>query len=213
MTATQQFPQIRKVTVEQPYTGQLVKVEEADGQYGAQYRMTFETPDGDHVTIYENIDKIQRQTDRMGTNIQDLLGQTLTLSRTPMPGDANKGKAYLNLSTSRGTAAIARPMSQPVANKYSTLRQNMVTRPAAEVQRIGGDEFDVIERTNDAPPQIDATEGKRRAINDAHAEALQGVLKDYFNGVAIYDLDAPFAAVAAAMAATRLIAWQKANVA
>lgn len=80
------------------YTGTVVDIESVEGQYGAQYKITFE----DGTEIYEKTDAVERQLGRLSIGVADILGETLRFSRTPMKNDPSKG--FLNIDKVRAAA-------------------------------------------------------------------------------------------------------------
>lgn len=95
------------------YTGTVVDIESVEGQYGAQYKITFE----DGTEIYEKTDAVERQLGRLSIGVADILGETLRFSRTPMKNDPSKG--FLNIDKARAVAPTAKRPAAPAKAAHS----------------------------------------------------------------------------------------------
>lgn len=96
------------------YTGTVVDIESVEGQYGAQYKITF----ADGTELYEKTDAVERQLARIGIpDALGALGETLRFSRTPMKNDPSKG--FLNIDKALPTARAKRPAAPAKAARAS----------------------------------------------------------------------------------------------
>ncbi len=94
---------IHKVTTspETAFVGVLTGYDNAESKFGAQYKLSF----SDGTDIYEKQDAVTRQLTRAGLTLDEALGVTLKVSRTPMRDDPSKG--FLNIEVARGTTAAS----------------------------------------------------------------------------------------------------------
>ena len=94
---------IHKVTTspETAFVGVLTGYDNAESKFGAQYKLSF----SDGTDIYEKQDAVTRQLARAGLSLDDAIGVTLKVSRTPMRDDPSKG--FLNIEVARGTTAAS----------------------------------------------------------------------------------------------------------
>lgn len=126
---------IHKVTTrpETAFVGVLTSYDDAESKFGAQYKLSF----SDGTDIYEKQDAVTRQLTRAGLSLEDAIGVTLKVSRTPMRDDPSKG--FLNIEVARGTTA-ARAVRTPA--KVASNAKQPFSAGAAHIP--GLDDFDII---------------------------------------------------------------------
>lgn len=90
---------------ENAVSGRVTGIEVEEGQYGPQYKVTFESGD----VMYQNKEPFDRQLQYRKLTPPEMIGEEFTFWRKPMPGDASGTKGYFNieLGASGVPAAVA----------------------------------------------------------------------------------------------------------
>lgn len=141
---------IHKVTTspETAFVGVLTGYDNAESKFGAQYKLSF----SDGTDIYEKQDAVTRQLTRAGLTLDEALGVTLKVSRTPMRDDPSKG--FLNIEVARGTTA-ASAVRTPA--KVASNAKQPFSAGAAHIP--GLDDFDLVDDDGETEAQFAARMG------------------------------------------------------
>lgn len=147
------------------YTGTVVDIATVDGQYGAQYKITFE----DGTELYEKVDAVERQLARLSIGVADVLGETLRFSRTPMKNDPSKG--FLNIDKARAT-----PAKRPAAPTKAAHSAGPLV-PGLDAL----DDFDLVDEMDQEDRELRAALAEKRTpTTRAPAPAPTGETLEHF---------------------------------